>query len=186
MKISANRWFSPRGNKNSDSFLLSSVDEHEYSKWKTENRFMQQEDFYTSEESSNNNIKSNNRMKKVIKTSLAPAAIGPYSQAIQKGDFLFASGQLGMDPITGDFVNGGVKEQAVQVFKNIKAILSEAGYTFDEIVKTTVFLADMTDFATVNEVYASQFAGDFPARSAVAVKTLPKNGLVEIEIIAVH
>ena len=148
MKISRNKLLSSLGDKNSNSFLLSSVNEFEFSKWKTENRFMQQEDFYTSEESSNNNIKSNNRMKKVIKTSLAPAAIGPYSQAIQKGDFLFASGQLGMDPITGDFVSGGVKEQAVQVFKNIKAILDEAKYTMDEIVKTTVFLADMADFAT--------------------------------------
>ena len=186
MKISVNRWFSPQGDRNTNSFLLSSINEFEFLKLKTENRFMQQEDFYLYEESNNINIKRNNRMKKVIQTSLAPAAIGPYSQAIQKGDFLFASGQLGMDPITGDFVSGGVKEQAVQVFKNIKAILDEAKYTMDEIVKTTVFLADMADFATVNEVYASQFEGDFPARSAVAVKTLPKNGLVEIEIIAVH
>lgn len=124
-------------------------------------------------------------MKKVIQTNQAPAAIGPYSQAIQKGDFLFASGQLGIDPVTGNFVEGGVKEQTVQVFKNIKAILSEAGYTMADIVKTTVFLADMADFAVVNEVYASQFEGEFPARSAVAVKTLPKSGLVEIEIIAV-
>ncbi len=124
-------------------------------------------------------------MKKVISTTNAPAAIGPYSQAIQAGDFLFASGQLGMDPTTGNFVEGGVKEQTVQVFKNIHAILNAAGYTIDNVVKTTVFLADMADFAVVNEVYASQFTGDFPARSAVAVKTLPKNGLVEIEIIAV-
>jgi 2-iminobutanoate/2-iminopropanoate deaminase len=125
-------------------------------------------------------------MKKVIRTNRAPAAIGPYSQAIRKGDFLFASGQLGIDSVTGDFVEGGVKEQALQVFKNIKAILSEAGYTMDDIVKTTVFLADMADFAAVNEVYASQFEGDFPARSAVAVRTLPKNGLVEIEIVAIR
>lgn len=123
-------------------------------------------------------------MKKIIRTNQAPAAIGPYSQAIQKGDFLFASGQLGIDPATGNFVEGGVTEQTIQVFKNIKAILSEAGYTMADIVKTTVFLADMADFATVNEIYASQFENDFPARSAVAVKTLPKNGLVEIEIIA--
>ena len=124
-------------------------------------------------------------MNKVINTNQAPAAIGPYSQAIQKGDFLFVSGQLGIDPATGNFVEGGVKEQAQQVFKNIKAIISEAGYTMGNIVKTTVFLADMTDFATVNEVYASQFEGAFPARSAVAVRTLPKNGLVEIEVIAI-
>lgn len=124
-------------------------------------------------------------MRKVIQTNQAPAAIGPYSQAIRKGNFLFTSGQLGIDPATGDFVEGGVKEQTIQVFKNIKAILSEAGYTMADIVKTTVFLADMADFAAVNEIYASQFEGDFPARSAIAVKTLPKNGLVEIEIIAV-
>jgi 2-iminobutanoate/2-iminopropanoate deaminase len=123
-------------------------------------------------------------MKQVIQTNQAPAAIGPYSQAIRKGDFLFASGQLGIDPATGAFVEGGVKEQTEQVFKNIKAILSEAGFTMADIVKTTVFLADMADFAVVNEVYATQFEGDYPARSAVAVKTLPKNGLVEIEIIA--
>lgn len=124
-------------------------------------------------------------MKKVIATTQAPAAIGPYSQAIQAGAMLFASGQLGIDPSTGNFVEGGVKEQTVQVFKNVHAILAEAGYTIDQVVKTTVFLADMGDFAAMNEVYASQFQGTFPARSAVAVKTLPKNGLVEVEIIAV-
>ena len=123
-------------------------------------------------------------MKQVIQTNQAPAAIGPYSQAIRKGDFLFASGQLGIDPHTGDFVEGGVKEQTVQVFKNIKAILAEAGYKMEDIVKTTVFLSDMSDFPVVNEIYASQFENNFPARSTVAVKTLPKNGLVEIEIIA--
>lgn len=122
-------------------------------------------------------------MKKVIATKNAPAAIGPYSQAIEAGNMLFASGQLGIDPATGNFVEGGVKEQTVQAFKNVHAILAEAGYSIDQVVKTTVFLADMADFATMNEVYASQFEGAFPARSAVAVKTLPKNGLVEIEII---
>jgi len=124
-------------------------------------------------------------MKKVISTTEAPAAIGPYSQAIQTGNMLFASGQLGIDPTTGNFVEGGVKEQTVQAFKNVHAILAAAGYVIDDVVKTTVFLADMADFATVNEVYASQFEGTFPARSAIAVKTLPKNGLVEIEVIAV-
>lgn len=124
-------------------------------------------------------------MKKVIATTNAPAAIGPYSQAIQVDNMLFASGQLGIDPLTGNFVEGGVKEQTVQAFKNVHAILSEVGYTISDVVKTTVFLADMGDFATMNEVYASQFEGTFPARSAVAVKTLPKNGLVEIEVIAV-
>jgi 2-iminobutanoate/2-iminopropanoate deaminase len=124
-------------------------------------------------------------MKKVIATNNAPAAIGPYSQAVQVGNMLFASGQLGLDPATGNFVEGGVKEQTEQSFKNIHAILAEAGLTIDNVVKTTVFLADMADFAVMNEVYAQQFTGTFPARSAVAVKTLPKNGLVEIEIIAV-
>jgi 2-iminobutanoate/2-iminopropanoate deaminase len=125
------------------------------------------------------------QMKQIIRTNSAPAAIGPYSQAVRTGNMLFVSGQLGIDPATGNFVEGGVKEQTTQVFKNIRAILSEAGYTIADVVKTTVFLADMADFADVNEIYASQFEGDFPARSAVAVKTVPKNGRVEIEIIAV-
>ena len=113
-------------------------------------------------------------MKKVIATKNAPAAIGPYSQAVQVGNMLFASGQLGLDPATGNFAEGGVKEQTVQAFKNVHAILEEAGLSINDVVKTTVFLADMSDFE-----------GTFPARSAVAVKTLPKNGLVEIEVIAV-
>lgn len=124
-------------------------------------------------------------MKKVIATTNAPAAIGPYSQAVQVGNMLFASGQLGIDPATGNFVEGAVKEQTIQAFKNVKAILAEAGYDIDDVVKTTVFLADMADFGAMNEIYASQFEGTFPARSAVAVKTLPKNGLVEIEVVAV-
>ena len=124
-------------------------------------------------------------MKKIIATKNAPAAIGPYSQAVQVGNMLFASGQLGLDPATGQFPEGGVKEQTVQAFKNVKAILTEAGLTMDNVVKTTVFLADMGDFAAMNEVYAAQFEGTFPARSAVAVKTLPKNALVEVEVIAV-
>ena len=124
-------------------------------------------------------------MKKVIATTNAPAAIGPYSQAVQVGNMLFASGQLGIDPATGNFVEGAVKEQTAQAFKNVKAIPTEAGLDISDVVKTTVFLADMGDFGAMNEVYASQFEGAFPARSAVAVKTLPKNGLVEIEVIAV-
>ena len=124
-------------------------------------------------------------MKKVIATTNAPAAIGPYSQAIQVGNMLFASGQLGIEPATGSLVEGAVKEQTAQAFKNVKAILAEAGLDISDVVKTTVFLADMGDFGAMNEVYASQFEGAFPARSAVAVKTLPKNGLVEIEVIAV-
>lgn len=124
-------------------------------------------------------------MKKIITTTQAPAAIGPYSQAIEAGNILFASGQLGIDPATNNFVEGGVKAQTQQAFKNIKAILAEAGYSVQDIVKTTVFLADMADFAAMNEIYAAQFDGDFPARSAVAVRTLPKNGLVEIEVVAI-
>ncbi|QUI89786.1 RidA family protein [Porphyromonas gingivalis] len=124
-------------------------------------------------------------MKKVINTKNAPAAIGPYSQAILMGNMLYASGQLGLDPTTGNFVPGRVTEQTEQVFKNIRAILEEAGLTIANVVKTTCFLADMSDFAAMNAVYEKQFTGDFPARSAVAVKTLPKNGLVEIEIIAI-
>ena len=124
-------------------------------------------------------------MKKVIATTKAPAAIGPYNQAIQVGNMFFASGQLGLDPATGNFPEGGVKEQTIQSFQNVKAILEEAGFSINDVVKTTVFLADMADFAAMNEIYASQFEGDFPARSAVAVKTLPKNALVEVEVIAV-
>lgn len=124
-------------------------------------------------------------MKKVIATTKAPAAIGPYNQAIQVGNMLFASGQLGLDPVTGNFPEGGVKEQTIQSFQNVKAILEEAGFSINDVVKTTVYLADMADFAAMNEIYASQFEGDFPARSAVAVKTLPKNALVEVEVIAV-
>lgn len=116
----------------------------------------------------------------------APAAIGPYNQAVLAGNMLFASGQLGIDPATGDFVAQDVKGQTTQVFRNIRAILSEAGFGMDDIVKTTVFLSDMNDFAPMNEIYATQFEGNFPARSTVAVKTLPKNGLVEIELIAVR
>lgn len=124
-------------------------------------------------------------MKKVINSKNAPAAIGPYSQAILVDNTLYASGQLGIDPQTGDFVAGGVKEQTEQVFRNIRAILSEAGFEMSDVVKTTCFLADMGDFAEMNAVYAEQFEGSFPARSAVAVRTLPKNGLIEIEVLAI-
>jgi 2-iminobutanoate/2-iminopropanoate deaminase len=123
-------------------------------------------------------------MKKTVRTEKAPAAIGPYSQAVKSNGLLYVSGQLGINPATGNFVAGDVEEQTRQVFRNIRAIISEAGYEMSDIVKTTVYLADMSDFAVVNEIYAAQFDGDFPARSAVAVSTLPKNGLVEIEIIA--
>ena len=123
-------------------------------------------------------------MKKVIATKNAPAAIGPYSQAVQVGNMLFASGQLGIDPATGLFVEGSVKEQTAQAFKNVHAILAEAGYSINDVVKTTVFLADMGDFAAFNEVYARYFTSK-PARSCVAVRELPKGVLCEIEAIAV-
>ena len=125
-------------------------------------------------------------MKKVISTEHAPAAIGPYSQAIEVNGTIFISGQTPIDPLTGELVTGGVKEQAAQCFKNIGAILDEAGLTTENIVKTTVFLGDMAYFSEMNEVYASQFHGAFPARSAIAAKGLPKNCMVEIEVIAVR
>ena len=125
-------------------------------------------------------------MKKIISTNNAPAAIGPYSQAIEVNGTLYASGQIPIDPATGDFVAGGIKEQTEQVFKNIKAILAEAGLTTRNIVKTTVLLSDIANFAAMNEVYATQFEGTFPARSAFAVRDLPKAAMVEIEIIAVR
>jgi 2-iminobutanoate/2-iminopropanoate deaminase len=123
-------------------------------------------------------------MKQVISTSNAPAAIGPYSQAVKSGDFIFLSGQLGINPETGEFVPGSAAAQTSRAFSNIKAVLSEAGLTLDNVVKTTVFLADIADFAAMNEVYSQQFNEPYPARSAFAVKTLPKNALVEIEVIA--
>ena len=124
-------------------------------------------------------------MKTRINTSNAPAAIGPYSQAIDSGaGIVFVSGQLPIDPATGAFPEGGVKEQTRQSLTNAKAILEAAGLGLANVVKTTVFLADMGDFAAMNEVYAEFFSDPFPARSAVAVKTLPKNALVEVECIA--
>ena len=125
-------------------------------------------------------------MKKQINTAAAPAAIGPYSQAIEANGMVFVSGQLPIDPATGAFAEGGIKELTRQSLTNMKAILAEAGLTMDNVVKTTVFLADMADFAEMNEVYASFFEGVCPARSAVAVKTLPKEARVEIECIAVR
>jgi len=122
---------------------------------------------------------------KQINTDKAPAAIGPYSQATDSGaGLVFVSGQLPIDPATGAFPEGGVKEQTRQSLLNAKAILEMAGLNLSAVVKTTVFLADMGDFAAMNEVYAQFFSAPFPARSAVAVKTLPKGALVEIECIA--
>ena len=123
-------------------------------------------------------------MKKVISTTKAPSAIGPYSQAIQVGNLLYTSGQIPIDPATGVFVEGGIKEQIRQSLLNVKAILEEAGLTMGDVVKTTVFMADMADFADMNAVYAEFFTEPYPARSAVAVKTLPKGALVEIEVVA--
>ncbi|MBO4612796.1 MAG: RidA family protein [Bacteroidaceae bacterium] len=119
-----------------------------------------------------------------INTKQAPAAIGPYSQAIRVGNLVYTSGQIPIDPATGAFVEGGIKEQARQSLTNVKAILEEAGLSMSDVVKTTVFLADMNDFADLNAVYAEFFTAPYPARSAVAVKTLPKGALVEIEVIA--
>ena len=121
---------------------------------------------------------------KAISTKKAPGAIGPYSQAIQAGDFVYTSGQLGLDPQTGAFPEGGIKEQARQSLNNVKAILEKAGLSMANVVKTTVFLVNMEDFAEMNSVYAEFFTKPYPARSAVAVKTLPKNALVEIEVVA--
>lgn len=119
----------------------------------------------------------------IIRTAAAPAAIGPYSQAIQTGNLLLSSGQLGLDPVTGSLPEG-VEAQAEQALKNIGAILSEAGYTKEDVVKTTVFIRNMGDFGKVNAIYAAFFGDHKPARSCVEVSALPKGGLVEIEVIA--
>ena len=123
-------------------------------------------------------------MKQVISTPKAPAAIGPYSQAIRVGNLIYTSGQIPINPATGQFVEGGIKEQTRQSLTNVKAIREEAGTSMANVIKTTVFMADMADFADMNGIYAEFFAEPFPARSAVAVKTLPKGALVEIEVIA--
>lgn len=122
-------------------------------------------------------------MMKKISTDRAPAAIGPYSQAIVHGDLVFTSGQIPLDPSTGAVATGGIEEQAERVMQNLAAVLEAAGSSFDRAIKTTCFLADMSDFATFNEVYAKYFTSA-PARSCVAVKTLPKGVLVEVEVIA--
>ena len=125
-------------------------------------------------------------MKTIVSTKKAPAAIGPYSQGIAIDGLVFTSGQLGLDPATGDFAPGGVEAQTRQSLTNIKAVLEEAGTGMDKIIKTTVFLKDMNDFTAMNAVYAEFFGeGGCPARSAVQVAKLPKDGLVEIEAIAV-
>ncbi|WP_068779583.1 RidA family protein [Paenibacillus sp. GM2] len=121
--------------------------------------------------------------KQTIATASAPGAIGPYSQAVQVGDYLFTSGQLGLIPETGQLAEG-IEAQTTQSLRNVSAILEAAGSGLDRVVKTTVFLKDMNDFGKVNEIYGSFFAEPYPARSAVEVARLPKDGLVEIEVIA--
>ena len=121
---------------------------------------------------------------KVISTTKAPAAIGPYSQAIEVNGFVYASGQIPIDPATGQFVEGGIKEQTRQSLTNAQKILKEAGTDLSHVVKTTVYLSDIANFAPMNEVYAEFFTEPYPARSAVAVKDLPKGALVEIEVLA--
>jgi 2-iminobutanoate/2-iminopropanoate deaminase len=123
--------------------------------------------------------------KQIIRTENAPAPIGPYNQAIKANGFLFVSGQVAIDPATNEVVTSNAVNEANQVMKNIDAILKETNLTFQHVVKTTIFLSDMALFAEVNEVYASYFDGDFPARETIAVKTLPKNVNVEISVTAV-
>jgi 2-iminobutanoate/2-iminopropanoate deaminase len=123
--------------------------------------------------------------KQIIVTDKAPAPIGPYNQAVKAGNFLFISGQVCINPETNDLISGDVKAEAHQVMKNLKAILEEARMTFEHVVKTTIFLSDMSLFAEVNEIYGSYFNGDYPARETVAVKGLPKNVNVEISMTAV-
>jgi 2-iminobutanoate/2-iminopropanoate deaminase len=124
--------------------------------------------------------------KIVIQSSKAPAPIGPYSQAIKAGNFLFASGQIALDPISGALVMGTIETETHQVMKNIEAVLEEAGMSFDNVVKTTIFLMDMKDFANVNAVYGSYFKNNFPARETVQVSGLPKGVNVEISILAAN
>ena len=122
--------------------------------------------------------------KEVIATKNAPGAIGPYSQAIKANGFVFASGQLGLVPATGEFAEGGSEEQTRQSLTNVKSVLEAAGSGLEKVVKTTVFLKDIKDFAAMNKVYSKFFKTDCPARSAVQIAALPKDGLVEIEVIA--
>jgi 2-iminobutanoate/2-iminopropanoate deaminase len=123
-------------------------------------------------------------MKKIIKTTNAPAAIGPYSQAVEVNNVLYVSGQIPLNPETGKLVDGDITAQTEQVFKNIGAILSEAGYSFNDVVKSTCMLSDITNFKAMNEVYAGYYSEKQPARSAYAVKDLPMGALIEIETIA--
>jgi 2-iminobutanoate/2-iminopropanoate deaminase len=123
--------------------------------------------------------------KQIIRTDKAPAPIGPYSQAVKTGDLVFLSGQVAIDPATNELIKGSVADETHQVMKNLGAVLKEAGLNFQHVVKTGIFLSDMSDFSEVNEAYATYFDGDYPARETVAVKTLPKNVRVEIGMTAV-
>ena len=125
-------------------------------------------------------------MKKIIATNAAPAAIGPYSQGVDGGSIVITSGQLPIDAATGAFAEGGIASQTRQSLENVKAVLAQAGLSMEHVIKTTVFLKDMNDFAAMNEVYAGFFPDEPPARSAVEVARLPKDALVEIEAIAVR
>ena len=124
-------------------------------------------------------------LKEIIATDRAPRAIGPYSQAVRAGNLVFASGQIPIDPVTGEFVPGGVGEQTEQVLKNLSAVFEAAGASLDQVLKTTVFLADINDFAAMNEVYGRFFGADPPARATVQAARLPRDARVEIEAIAV-
>ena len=125
-------------------------------------------------------------MKKIIETRQAPAAIGPYSQAVEIGDTVFLSGQIGLDPKKGSLVTGGIAHETRQVLDNIREVLRAAGLGFGDVVKTTIFLTDMSTFGEVNKVYQEKLAGHRPARSTVAVAALPKGALVEIEVMAIQ
>jgi 2-iminobutanoate/2-iminopropanoate deaminase len=129
-------------------------------------------------------IKVSHMVKKIINTNEAPAPIGPYSQAVQVGEILFISGQVAINPASGNIEVKEIKDETIQVMKNLMAILHEAQMDFNNVIKTTIFLSDMMHFAIVNEIYASYFTADFPARETVAVKGLPKNANVEISMIA--
>ena len=123
--------------------------------------------------------------KQIINTPHAPSPIGPYSQAVRAGDWIFISGQIPINPATGELNMNTIQEETTQVMENLKAVLTEAGATFANVVKTTIFLSDMSLFPSVNEIYGSYFSGDYPARETLAVKTLPKNVNVEISMIAI-
>ncbi len=123
-------------------------------------------------------------MKQIIATDKAPAAIGPYSQAVRTGNLIFTSGMIPIDPATNTLVEGGIEVQATRAFENLKQLLIASGSGLDKVVKTVVFIKDMNDFAKVNEIYATFFTGDYPARSCVEVARLPKDVLIEIEAVA--